>query len=116
MDNDNEMKNGKATSRFLIQKDDAAFLDELLFGFLRTEESNPSTALMTELSSQWNRKGLRHFFYWRWEREVAEKWRGVIDDSTDGAFKRWAMGGELGPFQKWLVSRSAQWLLYRSRR
>ena len=74
-----------------------------------TEGSNPSKALMTELS-QWNPKGLRHFFYWRWEREVAEKWRGVIE------FKRWAMGGELGPFRKWLVSRSAQWLLYRSRR
>ena len=53
-----------------------------------TEGLNPSKAMMTELL-QWNRKGLSHFFYWRREREVAEKWRGVIDDSTDGAFKRW---------------------------
>jgi hypothetical protein len=50
-----------------------------------------------------NSKALRHFFYQRIEKEGAKKWRGECHDSTDGALKRWATGGEFGKFQKWWV-------------
>ena len=41
---------------------------------------------------------------------------GEIHDLTDGAFNKWALGGEFGSFQKLSVGTSAQCLLYCSRR
>ncbi len=61
-----------------------------------TEGLIPSKAMVTALSP-WNWKELRHFFNWRWEREVIEKSRGVIDNLMDGEFKRWGVVGRFGP-------------------
>jgi len=39
-----------------------------------------------------------------------------IHGFADGALEKWAMSGEFGPMQKWLVGATAEGLLYRNRR
>ena len=54
---------------------------------------------------------------WCWSEQMVEcRSRDNIHGFVDGAFYKWAMGGEFGHLQKWLVGAMAGRLLYCSRR